>query len=76
MYFLTSPIPMFVFLPNPVHNHIKDCCYKIYLRQQQLNESKDDYDTLPDVNHIPESFKESLKKQKMLYLEMLRQHNL
>uniref|UniRef100_A0A8R1TXR7 Uncharacterized protein n=1 Tax=Onchocerca volvulus TaxID=6282 RepID=A0A8R1TXR7_ONCVO len=46
------------------------------LRQQQLNESKDDYDTLPDVNHIPESFKESLKKQKMLYLDMLRQHNL
>ncbi|VDM99458.1 unnamed protein product, partial [Onchocerca ochengi] len=46
------------------------------LRQQQLNESKDDYDTLPDVNHIPEGFKENLKKQKMLYLDMLRQHNL
>ncbi|VIO98893.1 Uncharacterized protein BM_BM10529 [Brugia malayi] len=44
--------------------------------QQQVNYSKDDYDVLPDVGHIPESFKESLKKQKTLYLEMLRQHNL
>uniref|UniRef100_A0A1I8EXF6 Uncharacterized protein n=1 Tax=Wuchereria bancrofti TaxID=6293 RepID=A0A1I8EXF6_WUCBA len=44
--------------------------------QQQVSDSKDDYDVLPDVDHIPESFKESLKKQKMLYLEMLRQHNL
>ncbi|VDN95272.1 unnamed protein product [Brugia pahangi] len=44
--------------------------------QRQVNDSKDDYDVLPDVGHIPESFKESLKKQKTLYLEMLRQHNL
>ncbi|EJW71975.1 hypothetical protein WUBG_17118, partial [Wuchereria bancrofti] len=32
--------------------------------QQQVSDSKDDYDVLPDVDHIPESFKESLKKQK------------
>lgn len=30
---------------------------------------------LPDIGHIPESFKESLKKQKILYLNMLQQHN-
>lgn len=48
----------------------------LQLREQQLNDSKDDYDVLPDVDHIPESFKESLKKQKMMYLDMLRQHNL
>uniref|UniRef100_A8QDX7 Uncharacterized protein n=1 Tax=Brugia malayi TaxID=6279 RepID=A8QDX7_BRUMA len=49
---------------------------KVLGEQQQVNYSKDDYDVLPDVGHIPESFKESLKKQKTLYLEMLRQHNL
>ncbi|KAM3716857.1 Cellulose synthase-like protein [Dirofilaria immitis] len=54
--------------PNP--DEIKE------LHEQQLNDSKDDYDMLPDVGHIPESFKESLKKQKMLYLDMLRQQSL
>ncbi|VDK84130.1 unnamed protein product [Litomosoides sigmodontis] len=53
--------------PNP--DEIKE------LHERQANDSKDDYDMLPDIGHIPESFKESLKKQKILYLDMLRQHN-
>ncbi|VDN23425.1 unnamed protein product [Gongylonema pulchrum] len=46
------------------------------VREQQVNDSKDDYDTLPALEHIPESLKESLKKQKLRYLNMLQQHNL
>ncbi|VDN04953.1 unnamed protein product [Thelazia callipaeda] len=46
------------------------------LSEQQIYDTKDDYDLLPAVDSIPESLKESLIKQKSRYLDMLRQQNL
>ncbi|VDN53662.1 unnamed protein product [Dracunculus medinensis] len=47
------------------------------IKEQPLNaDSKDDYDTLPAFSMIPENIKESFKKQKILYLQLLQQHHL
>uniref|UniRef100_A0A0M3IGX5 ApoC-IB n=1 Tax=Ascaris lumbricoides TaxID=6252 RepID=A0A0M3IGX5_ASCLU len=46
------------------------------VKEQQMNEFINDYDTLPAISLIPESWKENLKKEKMRYLEMLQQHGL
>ncbi|VDM46550.1 unnamed protein product [Toxocara canis] len=46
------------------------------VKEQQMNEFVNDYDTLPAISLIPESWKESLKKEKMRYLEMLQQQSL
>lgn len=52
----------------PTADEVKDV-------REQTVDSKDDYDLLPSLEYVPESFKESLKKQKMRYLELLKQND-
>ena len=46
------------------------------LKEQEINEVKSDYDTLPAYAYFPDSVKEILKKEKMRYLQLLQQQTL
>ncbi|VDK20082.1 unnamed protein product [Anisakis simplex] len=43
------------------------------VKEHELIDYFNDYDTLPNISLIPDSWKESVKKERMRYLQMLQQ---